>query len=97
MTVTGTAKDFTMSAGSCLKINYAQPYVKSLSDYNSAKEAASDTWDPFYSPFPAGTSLSVSGTAATISSIDEYTVLVTLSSEETSFNFDITGFVNPYS
>jgi hypothetical protein len=29
MTVTGTAKDFSMSAGSCFKISYAQPYVKS--------------------------------------------------------------------
>ena len=97
MTVTGTAKDFSMSAGSCFKINYAQPYVKSLSDYNREKDAASDTWDPFYTPFPDSSSLSVSGTASTISSLDDYTVLVTLSSEATSFNFEITGFVNPYS
>ena len=75
LTVSGTA-DFTISTGNCLKVNYAQPYVESETKYNGyiAEDTTGQTWDPFYVPFPATNSFSVSGSGTQITAIDEFTV-----------------------
>jgi hypothetical protein len=97
LTVSGKA-DFTITATSCFKINYAQPYVESETKYNANNVDGS--WDPFYVPFPASEVAAIvtsTPAGATIKRLDDFTVEATITADSTTFSFDITGFVNPFS
>lgn len=92
-----------LTAGSCFRINYAQPYTESLTKYTASVAAAADpsTWDPFYVPFPASNTPAITGStpsgATQIERKDDYTVWAYIPSDGAKFSFDITGFVNPFS